>query len=259
MFKSMVELRERAWKFLESARALCESDPDTAAYLGGYSLELMLKQRYASIKNWTDLPGVDVIKARGSREILSHDLNELLVLARAEVLKSGAMLDVEWDMIANWTVDQRYQALGSQSAGKVRERLNGLERAFHQLADFALLDQLQDVESKVRDQVGPFRFLALVRNHETEGWYLLASSKSADFTCEQIGKRILASMVEVVDHDLCSSVAFVSVQPAQHPLVKACVESFGIEPLDRGSHVMIKSSIVIPYGMLPDLYILTSD
>lgn len=257
MFPSLIELRERAWKDLESARLLLDSDPDRAAYLAGYALELMLKGRYAALKKWQDYPERDEIKRRGSREILDHDLHALVALAKAETIKTGAMLDVDWTKAATCKVDQRYTPAGTLERSEVSERLDQIEKIYHQVVDFMVWDQPIQLETALTLEFGLFNFFGYVRNAVTQGWEVWFSAWArpggAALRIDTVEERVTASL----DADLREAVAKVQAFHPEAPVIRAFYQTAMMTGALLHARVMFKGALVIPFGWLPDAYVIT--
>lgn len=257
MFPSLAELRERAWKDIESARLLLDSDPDRAAYLAGYSLELMLKGRYAALRSWSDYPERPEITRRGAKEVLDHRLDNLLKLAQAETLKNGAMLDIDWGRASSWDVAQRYTPPGTLARDKVSAQIDELEKVYHQVVDFMVLDKLVELESSLTEEFGLFNFFAYVRNARTQGWELWyavwARPNGPVLLTESVEARLDATM----DPDLRAAIGHVQAFHPEAPGLRAFYAWAAMAGGLRRARMALKQCLVIPFGFLPDTYVIT--
>lgn len=92
---------------------------DSAAYLCGYALELILKRQIAIHLDWKD--GYPESKKDFERlaSFKTHDLSDLLHLSGLEQkLKANTKLDVFWRVAKSWEVEQRYRRIGEWTAAE---------------------------------------------------------------------------------------------------------------------------------------------
>jgi len=258
MFRTLADLRDRAWKDIESARVLLDSDPDRAAYLAGYGLELMLKGRYADLKAWTDYPERQEIKRRGAQEILDHDLDKLVALAKAEGLRTGAMLDTDWDRIRNWDVAQRYTPVGTLQRTDVEAQLNEIEKAYHQIVDYMVLDKLVELESALTDRFGLFNFFGFVQNVRTTGWELWYAMWARPGGPKLLTEEVEAELARVLEDDLKASIARVQAFHPDAPVVRAFNQMAAMAGAILHGRLLLKECGVGGFGRLPNAYVITN-
>jgi hypothetical protein len=237
---------------------LLDSDPDRAAYLAGYVLELMLKGRYADLKAWTDYPDLHEIKRRGAREIVDHDLDNLVALARAEGLKTGAMLEVDWERICRWDVAQRYTPVGTLQRDAVEAQLSEVEKAFHQIVDYMVLDKLIDFETALTKRFGLFNFFAFVQNARTSGWGLWYAMWACPGGPPLMTDEVEARLTEALDEDLRAAVGYVQAFHPNAPAIQAFNQMTALAGAVVHGRLLLKDCIVMPFGLLPNAYVITN-
>lgn len=106
------ELRKIARERLKDAKALLRAGRyDGAIYLGGYVVEIALKERICKTLRWSGFP-----QTRGEFQNFSsfrtHDLDVLLSLSGVETLIKTKYL-AEWSAVAAWDPEARYNPIGS--------------------------------------------------------------------------------------------------------------------------------------------------
>ena len=107
-FQRLADLRAR-----EAATLAKAGKQHGAYYLGGFAVECALKACIARQTRRHDFPG-DVGFARS---VHTHDLNELLKLARLndqldKDIKTKPQLGANWGVVKSWKVDSRYETVG---------------------------------------------------------------------------------------------------------------------------------------------------
>jgi len=108
------ELRKIARERLKDAEALLKAGRyDGATYLGGYVVELALKNRICKTLRWSGFP-----QTRGEfqsfQSFKTHDLDVLLSLSGLED-KIKTKYFAEWSAVATWDPEVRYNPIGSAS------------------------------------------------------------------------------------------------------------------------------------------------
>jgi HEPN domain-containing protein len=88
---------------------------DSAFYLCGYALEAALKYRICRTHGWSEYYYKDPY-----RSFATHDLPVLLRLSGAE-LKIKDRFRAAWSEVTNWTVERRYDPVGTTTETGARE------------------------------------------------------------------------------------------------------------------------------------------
>jgi hypothetical protein len=108
-FQRLAELRAR------EAKTLAKAGNQHGAYyhLGGFAIECALKACIARQTRRYDFPA----DAGYARSVYSHDLNELLKLARLndqldKDMRARPQLATNWGVAKGWKVDSRYEISG---------------------------------------------------------------------------------------------------------------------------------------------------
>src|SRR5712691_4990797 len=106
------ELRKIAEERLKDAEALLAAGRyDGAIYLGGYVVELGLKNSICRILKWKGFPQTRS-EFQNYQSFKTHDLDVLLSLSGAEdKIKTGFL--AEWSAVATWDPEARYNPIGS--------------------------------------------------------------------------------------------------------------------------------------------------
>ena len=96
---------------LKDAEALLAAGRyDGAIYLGGYVVELALKNRICRTLNWKGFPQTRS-EFQNYQSFKTHNLDVLLALAGAEEkIKTGYL--AEWSAVATWDPEARYNPIG---------------------------------------------------------------------------------------------------------------------------------------------------
>jgi HEPN domain-containing protein len=107
-FQRLAELRAREAKILAKA-----GNQHGACYLGGFAIECALKACIARQTRRHDFPA----DAGYARSVYTHDLNELLKLARLNDqldrdMRARPQLATNWGVAKGWKVDSRYETSG---------------------------------------------------------------------------------------------------------------------------------------------------
>lgn len=198
------QLRVRAYKNLESAKLLLPTDPDNASNLLGQAVELALKARYCTRRGLGDFPEtLQALRAAGIGEIATHDLDQLLTLARGVfIVKTG---NVNWNNASDWHVGQRYHPVGSVVRSTAQAQFDETWSVLDSLSLYELLESLMRVrvslETRLATSMGAF---ALVPVSGTSRWRVLLGGAIIWST----GRERFADMFrevsdQHVDIDLC--------------------------------------------------------
>ncbi len=117
---------------LKAAEVLLENGlPDEAFYIGGYSLELILKARICKTLCVPDFFLFDSkMKQEAYKPFKVHDYEQLLVLsglyqAYSDEKKKDKNFDADWSIVCEWTENIRYK-LG-YNENEVRSFLTSLK------------------------------------------------------------------------------------------------------------------------------------
>ncbi len=108
------ELRNIASERLKDAEALLSAGRyDGSIYLGGYVVELALKNRICDVLNWRAFPHTSS-EFQNYKSFKTHNLDILLSLSGSEdEIKSQYL--AEWSAVAAWDPEARYNPIGSAS------------------------------------------------------------------------------------------------------------------------------------------------
>ena len=114
---SRQDLRKIARARLRDAEVLLANGRyDSAVYLCGYAIELMLKARICQTVNWTEFPETSK-EFQPFQSFRTHNLVILLRLSGREQTVTNSYLR-EWSVVATWDPEGRYKQVGT--AAKAR-------------------------------------------------------------------------------------------------------------------------------------------
>jgi HEPN domain-containing protein len=126
------DFRRLADERLRDARVLLAGRRYAAAYyLAGYAVECGLKACIARQIRQYEFPRT----ARFSRDVFTHDLKELVKHADlngslAEAVESSEQFKRNWETVAKWTEESRYQRTSREDAeallGAITEEVDGV-------------------------------------------------------------------------------------------------------------------------------------
>ncbi len=109
-----VELRLIARERLKDARVLLRAGRyDGAIYLGGYVVEVALKERICRTLKWGSFPQSRA-EFHSYQSYKTHDLDVLLSLTGVEARIKARYL-AEWSAVATWDPEARYNPVGMVS------------------------------------------------------------------------------------------------------------------------------------------------
>lgn len=111
---SRSELKQIARERLRDARLLLKAGRhDGAIYLGGYVVEMALKERLCRTLGWNEFPHT-AREFSGYQSFRTHDLEVLLTLSGAEGRVKARYL-AQWTAVVFWNPELRYNPPGSMS------------------------------------------------------------------------------------------------------------------------------------------------
>lgn len=250
------ELRARAWQNIKSARLLLDSDPDHAAQTVGFAAELALKARYCTVNNWADFPdNRRELKKRGAPErLFSHDLDRLLEHSRAVSIKTTSMHQVNWARASDWSVDQRYSAIGTMSKEKAAAQIEETVKLFIELVNWEILAALQRVEISESKLRGRFTFFALVWDHKSKRWEVWIAAPGPPGQENLRAQQTIDAIRAALDEDLLYTLG-----PLRH-LSTERHELSGFYQMIRVEHsagVICSHNSVFGAAPMPPAYIIT--
>ena len=112
----MNNIRALAWLKFEDAQHLCEQGRhDSAFYIGGYAIELLLKARICKTLAIEDFFHFDgnpkLLSKEAYRPFKVHDFSQLIILSGIynafQKNFSDADLNSHWDKVNEWSEDNR--------------------------------------------------------------------------------------------------------------------------------------------------------
>jgi len=123
---SVAELDSIARARLDDAQALVSAGRfDAATYLGGYAVEVALKARICRTLNWAEFPSTGS-EFQAYRSFQTHDLDVLLHLSGQEARVKQNHYRF-WNVMAMWTVELRYNAVGAVDQSDARAMIRAAE------------------------------------------------------------------------------------------------------------------------------------
>jgi hypothetical protein len=160
--------------------------------------------------------------AGAARKIFTHDLEELLKLSdQVHIIRSGGMLDIDWDRARDWSEQQRYRPDGSVKPEKAEAQIEETAKLCEELALYEIVEKLRNLEIEVSRSCGPFNFFGLAdKATQTQGWEVLISAwwllEDEQAKLGSLRNRILS----VLDDDLTELLQPVTLTHPRHPLIQ---------------------------------------
>lgn len=116
---SRIELKQIARGRLRDARLLLRAGRhDGAVYLGGYVVEMALKERICRTLGWNEFPHT-AREFSNYQSFKTHDLNVLRRLSGVEGRIRVRYL-TEWSAVTSWNPEVRYNSPGSVNDAEAR-------------------------------------------------------------------------------------------------------------------------------------------
>lgn len=111
---------------LKDAQALLDAGRyDGAIYLGGYVVEIALKNKICKTLKWSGFPQTNK-EFQGYQSFKTHDLNVLLSLSGMEAqIKTNYV--TEWSAVIIWDPELRYNLIGSTSNTAAEELIQAAQ------------------------------------------------------------------------------------------------------------------------------------
>ncbi len=117
------EMKQIARERLRDARLLLrQSRYDGAIYLGGYVVEMALKERICRTLKWSDFPNTGK-EFSSLQSFKTHNLEDLLHLSGIEARIKGHYLN-EWSDVVFWNPELRYNSPGNVSRADAQAFVN---------------------------------------------------------------------------------------------------------------------------------------
>ena len=252
------ELRQNAWNKLSSAHSLLAAgNLDDAAYLAGYTVELVLKARYCTRAGWTEFPSnAAEIRRIGGRDVLTHDLQKLLTLAEGTSLPPSSLHHIDWGQALNWDVEQRYRPVGSLTKEDVEAQIRETEKLFSEMVLYEIVEKVRAVEIEIERDVGPFNLLAAVHGlSKPATWELMVSAWWLGSDPKAKWARVILPRLQVaLDEDLLATIPITSWW---HPRDE-WVQRFHTYPHSRHSARYITSHNVVFNRLMPPAFVITN-
>lgn len=251
------QLRVRAWKNIESARRLLDSDPDYAAQTVGYALEYALKARFCTRRGWLDFPDSrEEAKKRGGLErLFTHDLDMLLKYTHDIAIKTSSMHNVNWQRASDWSVDQRYTPIGTLTLEEAKAQIDETEKLLIELAHWEILEKLVQVEIEQAKVRGPFNFFGLVSDSESGGWAVWFAAWGTSAGVKQRLGATVNAIRSVLDGDLFASLTGIR---SLHPYMPVLQSFYAIlSGVQHHARCITSHNVVVGMPMMPPAYVIT--
>ena len=168
------------------------------------------------------------------------------------------MLEVDWDLVKQWNVSQRYSAVGVLTRREVERRLNETEKAYHQIVDFTVLDRLVEIEEALTKRFGLFNFFGFVEDRRTNGWELWYSMWARHNGQALVHSDVEKALAERLDEDVKAAIARVVGFHPDAPIIRAYNEMAMMMGGMVHSRILLKQCIVVTFGILPNAYVIAN-
>lgn len=250
------QLRTRAWKSIESARRLLESDPDYAAQTVGYAAEFALKVRFCTRRGWADFPDSrEEAKKRGAPErLFTHDLETLLNYTDDVAIKTSSMHRVNWERASDWSVDQRYTPVGTLTSEQAKAQIDETEKLFIELVLWEILEKLVHVEFEQAAIRGPFNFFGLVLDRESGGWGVWFAAWGTPIGVKQRFGATVSAIQKVLDADLLATLKTFRILHPYMPVLQSFYTTLSVQHQAR---CITSRNVVVGMPAMPPAYVIT--
>ena len=251
------QLRARAWKNIESARQLLESDPDYAAQTVGYAAEFALKARFCTRRGWPDFPDSrEEVKKRGAPErLFTHDLETLLKYTDDVAVKTSSIHNLNWARASDWSVDQRYTPVGTLTQEQAKAQIDETETLFMELVLWEILEKLVQVEKEQSAARGPFNFFGLVLDRESAGWSVWFAAWGMPQGVKQRLGATVEAVRKVLDGDLLATLKAVQSFHPHMPVLRSFYAM--LPPIQHQARCITSHNTVVGMPAMPPAYVVT--
>lgn len=243
---------------IKDARTLFDQGKyDNASYLAGYAVELVLKARFCTRRDWADFPDDRAdARQRGVPDVVTHDLERLLTLSDSVSLQASSMNNINWARATDWSSEQRYEAVGSITREHAEAQIEETKKLVVEMVLYEIVGKLVAVERKVSEEMGPFN-LFLLGDCVTQprGWEILMSAWwLLGEKGHERGVEVVKRLREVLDSDLHAVVATVT---SRHPR-DDWVQRFHTYPPAQHAVRYITSHNFVIDRLMPRAFIITN-
>jgi hypothetical protein len=252
------ELRQKARLDIASARELVKACHfDNASYVVGYAAELALKARCCVLMGWADFPDNRAeAKRRLAKEVMTHDLDDLLKMAGHAYLKIATMTHIDWDRVFDWSEQLRYRRVGSVTAEHATAQVEETAKLCDELALCEIVEKLLAVEIEMSSRFGPFNLFALVdRATQSAGWEVVSAWWMGG-SGMALGDEVHSRVKGALDDDPYSIIGqFGSLAPNDQAVQMYYLLAFG----HHAHHPrFLAKGNVTHLGFVPDSFIITN-
>lgn len=248
------DLRARAEADLASAQSLLAQDADNASYLAGLAAEKALKARYCGLMGWLDFPDDrPEMKRRGGKDCFSHDLDELLRISDA--LRITQFKNIDWDAVADWSVDDRYDRVGSVSPERARTQVTETRALLDELCTFEVIASLQRAQHAIESALGPLNVFALARLTSPPLWHVLyAWDGTDDSNVNTVQQLVRTTLDRTVPIDVFNKLIAGSVALFPDDRLARTLTSYFQVASSNGMFLL--TNCVVEELLVPDMYVL---
>jgi len=225
------QLRIKARSFLESAKRELKVSPDVAAYLTGYSVEMMLKARICTMRQWSRLPsssqelknwnekaGID-----RNEKIFIHDLERLMKLNESTLLNSTKFRSIDWEKACTWSEQLRYVPEGDISEEYANELVCEVDKVVDTLNEYEIVNSVQEMEAKIESRFGPFDFFGLLNAGVAQKWILMTSARAPTDAVETERRNLLKESFDGLDIDIKESIITTLDLSVEDPAIQSAL------------------------------------
>lgn len=250
-----IDLRQRADLDLVSARAILANDPDNASHLAGLAAEKALKARYCGQMGWPEFPGDRAeLKRRGGKDCFIHDLTKLLKLS--DSIRIAEFESIDWNVVADWRVESRYQSVGSVSPERASKQVEETAALLEELKVHELIGCLVKAKVRVAAEKGGFNVYALAKLSAGRGWHLMYSAEwFGDSNIDATHKHILAVLSSCLPADLAPMILNICALFSDDRTARAITSAFTV---DQANGFFFLGRVVIDECLIPDMYVIES-
>jgi hypothetical protein len=254
------QLRERAWKSIETASRLLEHDTDAAAREVAFAGECILKARYCTKNRKPEYPGNrEARKALGFPEqLFKHDLEILLTATNDVNIKTSSYHNIDWSRLTNWQTDFRYVPVDTVPSEQVAAQIEETRKLYFAVNELDLVEATLRFARVYELTCGRANLIALTQGREHGEWELWVSAWKYPSGAGDSTANVDLLFLRETDEHLASYVILTRLFDPSHGFVQHCNQVVTIPPGASNFVVHIAGNLIYPFPTPPPLFAVRS-
>lgn len=262
-----LELREKAFTFLEIAKSTLNKSPATSWYNAGYTLELYLKAILCRKRGWSQFPQdikelnkLNALAGFPKENTFTHNIDELLKYSDLIFLKKSSYKNIDWDTALEWSEQIRYKSESDITLEKASACLNEIESAVQELQTYELLYYIQSIELELTKNYGPFDCFIMAESEEKNKWDIIASwSAPSENIYHKRQEELNLIIPKTIPEDLIKNLHAQHSIGTANPLIQGIIQlvQFLVRSIYQQPRYMFKNNIISGYPEPPNGFYIT--